>query len=78
MGYSESISAQTVITTTENSGHDVQGKCMRNQSAVCMSHTCMWTSRMADVIGVACYVYATMQNEQSRSRAKGLYVDHPE
>ena len=35
MGYSESISAHTVITTTENSGHDVPSKCMRNESAVC-------------------------------------------
>jgi len=26
MGYSESISAHTVITTTENSGHDVHSK----------------------------------------------------
>ena len=29
MGYSESISVHTVITTTENSGHDVHSKCMR-------------------------------------------------
>jgi len=30
VGYIESISAHTVITTTENSRHDVQSRCMRN------------------------------------------------
>ena len=43
MGYSESISAHTVITTTENSGHNVHRK----------------------------------YNEQSRTRSRGWYVDHP-
>ena len=57
MGYSESISAHTVITTTDNRGHHVHGKCMRNESAVCMSHACMWTSWFVDVICVACDVY---------------------
>ena len=41
MGYSESISAHTVITTTDNRGHYVHRKCMRNESAVCMSHVCV-------------------------------------
>ena len=43
VGHSESISAHTVITTTENSGHDVHSK----------------------------------YNEQSRTRARGWYVDRP-
>jgi len=30
VGYSESISAHTVITTTENSRHGVQSRCMNN------------------------------------------------
>ena len=30
VGYSKSISAHTVITTTENSRHGVQSKCMNN------------------------------------------------
>jgi len=34
VGYSESISAHTTITTTEDSGHDVYNKCMRNESTV--------------------------------------------
>jgi len=77
MGYSESISAHTVMKSTENR-HDVQSRCMRNESALCMSHACMWRSHFVEDICVACYVYATMHNEQSRARAKGLYVDHPE
>jgi len=28
--YSDSISAHTAMTTTESSGHDGQGRCMRN------------------------------------------------
>ena len=36
MGCSESISAHTVITTTDNRGHYVHSKCMRNESAVCI------------------------------------------
>jgi len=48
MGYSESISAHTVITTTDNRGHYVHSKCMRNESTVSMSHACrrlgLWTS----------------------------------
>jgi len=76
MGYSESVSALTAITSAENRRHDVQSRCMRNKSAMCMSHACMWTSCIVDVIYVACY--ATMHNEQSGARAKGLYLDHPE
>ena len=75
MGYGECISAHTMIRTTKNSGHDVHSKCMRNQTAVCLSHACMWESRFVDVICVAWYVYSTMYNEQSRTRARGLYVD---
>ena len=77
VGYSESISAHTTITTTKDSGHDVHSKCMRNESAVCLPHACVWKSRFLDVICVVWYVYTTMHNEQSRTRAKGLYVDHP-
>ena len=76
-GYSESISAHTVITTTDNRGHYVHRKCMRNKSAVCMSHVCVWSSWFADVICVACDVYTLMHNGQRRA-AKGLYVERPE
>jgi len=41
MGCSESISAHTVITTTDNRGHYVYSKCMRNESAVCRMHVCV-------------------------------------
>ena len=77
MGYSESIAAHTVIKPIENSGQDVHSKCMRNESAVCLSHACMWESRFVDVICVAWYVYSTMYNERSTTRARGLYVDRP-
>jgi len=78
VGYSESISSHTVIRTTENSRRDVQSRCMRNESALCMAHVCMWTSQSVDIMCVACYVYATMHNEQRRAHSRGLYVDHPE
>jgi len=63
MGYSESISARTAITTAKNSRHDVQSRFMRRESTLCMAHACMWTSQFVDVICVAFYVYATMHNE---------------
>jgi len=59
-GYSESISAHTVITTTDNRGHYVYRECMRNESTVCMSHACVCTSWFVDVICVACDVYTPM------------------
>jgi len=74
MGYTESISAHTVITTIGKfvvvDRHDDQCKCMRNQSAMCMVHACMWTSRFLDVICVACCVCAIMHNEESRARTR--------
>jgi len=80
MGYSASISAHPWITIMGKfvvvNRHDKQGKYMRNQSAVCMAHACMWTSRFVNVICVACCVFANMRNEPSRARARGSYVDH--
>ena len=67
MGYSESISAHTVITTTDNRGYYVNSKCMRNESAVYMSHACMWTSWLVDVICVACDVYTPTHTGQRRA-----------
>jgi len=59
MGYSESISARTVISTTDNSRHEVPSKCSRNQFA-CM-HVCgrlaLWTSF---VLHVMCMQTCTM------------------
>jgi len=76
MGCSESISAHTVITTTDNRGHYVHSKCMRNESAVCMSYACMWTSWFADVICAACDVYTPMHNGQRKEgpRARAGFV----
>jgi len=51
MGYSESISAHTVITTTDNRGHYVHSTCMRNVMSLpcaCRMLVCgrlgLWTS----------------------------------
>jgi len=74
MGNSERISAHTVITTTDNRGHYVHSKCMRNESAVCMSHACMWTSRFVDVICVACDVYTPMHTGQRRAHGHAQRV----
>jgi len=74
MGYSESISAHTVITTTDNRGYYVNSKCMRNESAVYMSHACMWTSWLVDVICVACDVYTPTHTGQRRAHGHAQRV----
>ena len=74
MGYSESVSAHRVITTTDNRGHYVHRKCMRNKSAVCMSHVCVWSSWFADVICVACDVYTPMHTGQRRAHGHAQSV----
>jgi len=43
-----------------------------------LANICMRTSRFLDFVSVACYVYATMHNEQSRARSREVYADHPE
>jgi len=69
MGYSESISAHTVITTTDNRGHYVYKECMHNESAVCMSHD--W---FVDVICVVCDVYTPMHTGQRRAHGHAQRV----
>jgi len=73
-GYSGSISAHRVITTTDFRGHYAHRKCLRNESAVCMSHVCVWTSWFADVICVACDVYTPMHTGQRRAHGHAQRV----
>jgi len=47
MGYSESIFAHTVITTTENSGHDVHSK--YNEQSWTRAGVGKWVPRSNDV-----------------------------
>jgi len=78
MGYCESISAHTVITSAKNSRHGVQSLCMGNDKGrVCrgmagasnnnVKSSCMWNEEGQ----------RNMHSAQGKACAGGLCVDHP-
>ena len=74
MGYSESVSAHTVITTMGRfvviNRHDKQGKYTRNQSALCMRHACIHTAAL-------CILYNSACNGNTRAPTRGEARMHP-
>jgi len=59
MGYSESVSAHTVITTRGKfvvaNRHDKQGKYIRNESTLCMAHACIHAAALCISYNSACH-----------------------